>query len=64
MFENININRIKKFFGKQILDRTQVFQWHDRFKTVCTSADDDEHTGRTTSCTTAEIVARIEELVL
>jgi hypothetical protein len=50
-------------FGEQILSRTQVFQWHARFKTGRTSVDDDEHTGRPTSCTTPETVARIQELV-
>jgi len=40
-----------------------VFQWHARFKTGRTSVDDDEHTGRPTSCTTSETVARIQELI-
>jgi hypothetical protein len=34
-----------------------------RFNTGRTSVEDDEHTGRTTSYTTPEIVARIQELV-
>jgi len=40
-----------------------VFQWHTRFKTGRTSVDDDEHTGRPTSCTTPEAVTRIQELI-
>jgi len=40
-----------------------VFKWHARFKTGRTSVDDDEYTGRPTSCTTPETVARIQELV-
>jgi hypothetical protein len=40
-----------------------VFQWHVRFKTGSTSVDDNEHTGRPTSCTTPETVTRIQELV-
>jgi len=47
----------------QSLSRSQVFQWHARFKTGRTSVDDDEGTGRPTSCTTPETVARIEELI-
>jgi len=39
-----------------------VFEKHARFKTGRTSVDNDEHTGRPTSCTTAETVARIQEL--
>jgi hypothetical protein len=51
---------IQQAFGNQILSLAQVFQWHARFKT---SVGDGEHTGRTTSCTTPETVARIQELV-
>jgi len=54
---------IQQGFGDQSLSRTQVFQWHTRFKTGRTSVDDDEHTGRTTSCTTPETVARIQQLI-
>jgi hypothetical protein len=49
--------------GDQILSRTQVFQWHARFKTCRTSVDKDEHTGRTTSYTTPEPVERFQQLV-
>jgi hypothetical protein len=38
-------------------------QCHARFKTGCTSVDDDDHTGRPTSCTTPETVARIQQLI-
>ena len=40
-----------------------MFQWYAQFKTGRTSADDGKHTGRPTSCTTPETVARIQELV-
>ena len=54
---------IQQVIGDQSLSRTQVFQWHTRFKTGRTSVNDDEHTGRPTSCTTPETVARIQELI-
>jgi len=54
---------IQQGFEDQSLSRTQVFQWHTRFKTGHTSVDDDEHTGRPTSCTTPETVARIQQLI-
>jgi hypothetical protein len=54
---------IRQAFGDQILRRTQVFQWYARIKTGRTLVDDDKHTGRPTSCTTPETVARIQELV-
>jgi len=54
---------IQQTFGDQSSSRAQVFQWHARFKTGRTSVDDDENTGRPTSCTTPETVARIQEHV-
>ena len=54
---------IQQAFGDQSLSRTQVFQWHARFKTGRTSVDDDDHIGRPTSCTTPGTVERIQELV-
>ena len=56
------LKMIHQGFGDQTLSRTQVFQWHTRFKTSHTSVDD-EHTGRLTSCTARETVARIQELI-
>jgi len=57
------LEMIQQGFGDQSLSRTQVFQWHARFKTGGTSVDDDEHTGRPASCTTPETVARIQEVI-
>jgi len=51
---------IQQGFRDQSLNRTQVFQWHTRFKTVRTLVDD-KHTGRPTSCTT-ETDAQIQQL--
>jgi len=57
------LEMIQHGFGDQSLSHTQVFQWHARFKTGRTSVDDDEHTGKPTSCTTHDTVARIQELI-
>jgi len=57
------LKMIQQGFRDQSLSRTQVFQWHAWFKTGCTSGDNNEHTGRPTSCTTPETVARIQELI-
>ena len=54
------LEMIQQGFGDQSLSRAQVFQWHALFKTGRTSVDDDERTGRPTSCTTPETVARIQ----
>jgi len=57
------LTTIQHAFGDQSLSRAQVFQWHAQFMTGRTSADDNENTGRFTSCTTPETVARIQELL-
>jgi hypothetical protein len=57
------ITMIQQAIGDKILSRTQVFQWHAGFKAGHTSVDDDEHTGRLTSSTTPETVARIQEIL-
>ena len=54
---------IQQGFGVQSLSLAQVFQWHTRFKTGRTSVDGDEHTERSTSRTTPETVARIQQLI-
>ena len=57
------LEMIQQGFGDQSLSRTQVFRWHARFKAGRTSVEDDEHTGRPTSCTTPETIARIQEII-
>ena len=57
------LTMIQQTFGDQSLSRGRVFQWHARFKTGRTSVDDDEYTGRPSSCTTPETVTRIQDLV-
>ena len=56
------LTMIQQAFGDQSFSRARVFQWHARFKTGRTSVDDDEHIGRSTSCTTCETLTRIQEL--
>jgi len=51
------LEMIQQGFGDQSLSCTQVFEWHAWFKTSRTSVDDDEHTGKPTSCTIPETVA-------
>ena len=57
------LEMIQLGFGDQSLSRAKVFQWHALFKTGRTSVDDDERTGRPTSCATPESIARIQELI-
>jgi hypothetical protein len=58
----------EKWYGDSHNDSTslrgpKLESWHARFKTSRTPVDDDECTGRHTSCTTPETVARIQELL-
>ena len=57
------LTMIQQAFGNKSLSCTHVFQQHIRFKIGSTSVDDDEHTGRPTSCTNPETIARIQQLV-
>ena len=57
------LEMIQQGFGDKSFSRTQVFQWHARFKAGRTSVDKDEHTRKPTSCTTPETVARIQEII-
>jgi hypothetical protein len=50
------LEMVQQGFGDQTLSHMQA-----QFKTGRTSVDDGEHTGRTTSYTTPETVARIQE---
>ena len=52
----VTLTMIQQAFRDQSLSRVRVFQWHARLKTGHTSVDNDEHTGRPTSCTTPETV--------
>jgi len=40
---------LKTAFGKQVISRSQTFQWFSRFKAGRTSIDDDERSGRPVS---------------
>ena len=57
------LTMIQQAFGDQSVSCAQVFQWHAWFKTGHTSVDDNEHTGRPTSCTAPQTLAQIQELL-
>jgi hypothetical protein len=54
---------IRQAFGEESISRTRVFEWHARFRAGRTSIEDDQHTGRPISCTTSDIVAKLQQLV-
>jgi hypothetical protein len=47
---------LKVCFGKQIVGRTQVFEWFSKFKNSVSSAEDDEHSGHPSMSKTDENV--------
>ena len=54
---------IKKAFGDDALGQTQTYDWFNRFKNGRTSVDDDERSGRPSTGTTPEDVAKVREVI-
>ena len=54
---------LQKAFPESALGRTQVFEWHSRFKSGQDSVKDEERSGRPTTSKTPETIARIEALI-
>jgi hypothetical protein len=45
------------------MSHTWVFEWHAQFRAGWTSIEDDQHTGRSISCTTPDTVAKLQQIV-
>jgi hypothetical protein len=54
---------IKQAFGDDALGQTQTYDWFNRFKNGRTSIDDDERSGRPSTGTTPENVAKVREVI-
>jgi hypothetical protein len=54
---------IRRAFGEESMGRTQVFEWHARFRACHPSIKDDQHTGRPISCTTLDTVAKLQQFI-
>jgi hypothetical protein len=50
---------LKEAFGENALDQTQTYKWFKRFKNGWMSVDDEEHSGRPSTGTTSENVAKV-----
>jgi hypothetical protein len=55
---------LKEAFGDNALSLTQTYEWFKRFKNGRMSLDDDERSGRTSTGTTTENVAKVREVNL
>lgn len=54
---------LRQAFGEHSSSRTQVFEWHARFKAGRASVMDDERSGRPVTSKTPENVAKIHKLI-
>jgi hypothetical protein len=55
---------LKEAFGDNSLGLTQTYEWFKRFEKGRMSVDDDERSGRPSTGTTAENVAKVREAIL
>jgi hypothetical protein len=51
-------------FGEQALNQAGTFEWFKRFKDGRESVEDRKHSGRTSTCTTPEMIAKVREVIL
>ena len=57
-----------KFFFKlnktAALSQARTFKWFKRFEDGRESVEDDKHSGRPSTCTTPEMIAKVREFIL
>ena len=55
---------LKEAFDEQALSQAKTFEWFKRFKDGQESVEDDKHSGRPSTCTTLEMIAKVREVIL
>jgi histone-lysine N-methyltransferase SETMAR len=55
---------LKEAFGDNAMSQSKTFLWYKRFKDGRTSVDDDERSGRPSTSTTSENIAKVREAIL
>ena len=55
---------LKEAFGEQALIQARTFEWFKHFKDGLESVEDDKHSGRLSTCTTPEMIAKVHEVIL
>ena len=55
---------LEENFGVQALSHARKFAWFKRFKVGRESVEDDKHSGRPSTCTTPEMIAKVREVIL
>ena len=54
------LGMLEKCFGNDTLTRSNVFRWHERFRSGRESVEDDEHSGRPSTAKTDENINKIK----
>jgi len=55
---------LKEAFGEQALSQARTFEWFKHFKDGRKSVEEDKHSGRPSTCTTPEMIAKVGEVIL
>jgi hypothetical protein len=59
----VTLEMLREAFGEYSLSGTAVFEWHLRLKASRVSVQDDERSGRPSTCKMTENVEKIRELI-
>jgi hypothetical protein len=59
-----NHQMLKQVFGDQASSQTRIFEWLKSFKDGLESVEDHKHSGRLSTCTTPEMIAKVCEVIL
>ena len=54
---------LKEVYGKDVISRLRVFEWHKRFKSGCKEVENDPKSGRPSTTKTVENAVRVKQLV-
>ena len=55
---------LKEAFGEQALSQARTSEWSERFKDGRQSVEDNKHSGRPSTCTTPEMIAKVRQVIL
>ena len=55
---------LKEVFGEQALRQVRTFEWFKRFKDGWESVEDRKQSGRPSTCTTPEMIAKVREVTV
>ena len=55
---------LKEAFGEQALSQARIFEWFKSFKDGRESVEDRKHSGRPSTCTTPEMIAKVRLVIL